>query len=117
VYFTEEFFAQDNGQIANAITMRTSYPFDGTTTQPTSAVNNLVVAFNFNPAAPFNSGSVVDNAITMLHELGHIYDFGIGPGPTLLVDDSIEAQGSAAASAAASAFNTKLIQANCFPGH
>jgi hypothetical protein len=65
--------------------------------------------FNLDPDAPFNSGSVNSDAVTILHELGHIYEDLYGLGSTLLVDDSN-------GNTAASQYNTNLVSKNCFPG-
>ncbi|HLG96091.1 MAG TPA: hypothetical protein VKX49_07250 [Bryobacteraceae bacterium] len=123
-YFTEEFIPPQinaNGTVlswSNAITEVTSFSLQNSGVVFTGIGGfGTVTAFNFAPGAPFNSASVTDNAITVLHELGHIYEFLFGPGSTFLVNDSEAVQGSAAQSAAASAYNTKLVKANCFPGN
>jgi hypothetical protein len=54
-------------------------------------------------------------AITVLHELGHVYGYPYGAGSTSLVNDSIAAQGTLAKATAASMANTALVQQNCFP--
>ena len=72
----------------------------------TGVADNAVVVFNSNPGVAFNSGTVTDNATTLLHELGHVYEFLFGLGSTFLVDDD--------GSDKASAFNTEIVQANCF---
>jgi hypothetical protein len=118
-YFTEEFIGPDPNNpnaVVNAETMPTSYSLQNGQITSTGVANKVVVAFNFWPGAPFNTGTPTADAITVLHELGHLEELLYGMGSTLLVNDSVEAQGSIAASNAASAFNTKLVQANCSPG-
>ncbi len=109
-YFTEEYIPQASpNTMTNAITGRTPWSMqNGTVTYVGYAQNQVVVAFNFDPSAPFNSGSVTYDATTVLHELGHVYEALYGLGSTLLVND--------AGSTAASAYNDKLVEANCFPG-
>jgi len=115
------FFTEENlpplgpGLQTNAITQPTSYSSQNGTLVSTGKVTGVETVFNWSPSAPFNTASVIANAITVLHELGHIYEALYGMGSTLLVNDSSSAQGSANA-AAASAFNTSLVQVNCFPG-
>jgi len=71
--------------------------------------SGVIVDFNIDPYAPFNSSaSPVQNAITVLHELGHVYEFLFGQSSTLISDDM--------GNNATSASNTKLVQADCFPG-
>jgi RHS repeat-associated protein len=115
-YFTEEYIPQPGPNTAtNAQTQATSYSIQNGQVTNTGTANNVVVVFNDNPAAPFNTGSVTASAITVLHELGHVYELLYGLGSTNLVNDSIAAQGSVANSNAASAFNTAMVQTNCFP--
>jgi hypothetical protein len=117
VYFTlGSLEPTQSGYQTNATTQRTSFSLQNGTVQSTGVVNNVVVTFNYSPVAPFNSGSVISNAVTVLHELGHVYEDLYGLGSTLLVNDSQDTQGSARQSANASASNSKLVQTNCFPG-
>jgi hypothetical protein len=120
MYFTEALFPPDPsnaGYAVNAITQRTGFGITGGTVNFIGYQQaRVVTAFNFLPGAPFNSASVTSNAIAVLHEVGHIYEDLYGPGSTLLVNDSVQAQGSIAGSDSASAYNTKLVQANCFLG-
>lgn len=118
-YFTEEFIGPNPNNpnvVVNAETLPTSWSLQNGVVVHTNQANKVVVAFNFWPNAPFNSGSAITDAITILHELGHLEELLYGPGSTLLVNDSVQAQGSVAASNAASAFNTQLVKTNCFPG-
>jgi|HubBroStandDraft_6_1064221.scaffolds.fasta_scaffold95174_4 hypothetical protein len=113
-YFTEEFLNPliPNTSV-NAVTQVTSYSMQNGALVNTGVANNAVVAFNYYPGT-FNGAGVTANAITVLHELGHVYELLYGLGSTLLVNDSISVQGNQAA--AASAFNTQLVKTNCFPG-
>ena len=58
-------------------------------------------------AGTFVSGSTQDQAITLLHELGHVYSDLFGPGSTQIIDDG----GNLSASQA----NTALVKSDCFP--
>ncbi len=117
VYFTEGFIlSQSSGTMTNATTQMTSYSLQNGTITYTGVANKTVVVFNYDPNAPFNTGSTTDAAVTVLHELGHVYEFLYGLGSTFLVNDSIDAQGSKEQANAASAYNTQLVKANCFPG-
>jgi hypothetical protein len=102
--------------MTNAITQPTSYAMQNGPVTPTGVANKAVVVFNYDPNAPFNKGTTIDNAVTVLHELGHVYELLYGFGSTFLVNDSVNVQGSQQQSAAASAFNTNLVKTNCFPG-
>jgi len=96
-----------NGWGKNAITMNTGYAMDPDGTVGfTGVANKVVVVFNSNRGVAFNNGNVTDNATTLLHELGHVYESLYGLGSTYLVDDD--------GSRNASTVNTKWIQANCF---
>ena len=105
-----------HGTATNAVTRPTGYAMepDGTVGF-TGVADKSVVVFNSNPGVPFNSGTVTDNATTLLHELGHVYENLFGMGTTLLVDDSSQTQGSDEMVTLASGINTKMVQANCFP--
>jgi hypothetical protein len=116
-YFTEAYLAPTApGFVTNAITQVTSYSMQNGVLVNTNVANNVVVAFNYDPGR-FNGAGVTANAITVLHELGHVYEFLYGMGSTLLVNDSLSAWGgNQKQAAAASAFNSSLIKSNCFPG-
>ena len=119
-YFTENFYGPDPSNpnhVVNAITQRTAYSLqNGVLTNVGYQTTQVVVAFNYYPGAPFNAGTITADATTVLHELGHVYEALYGPGSTYLVDDSAQAQGSIQQANAASAFNTQLVQTNCFHG-
>lgn len=55
----------------------------------------------------FVTGNTQSQAVTLLHELGHAYDFMYGPDSTLIGPD--------AGSTAQSIANTALVQQKCFP--
>jgi RHS repeat-associated protein len=70
--------------------------------------SGAAVTINMYPSAPFNTGSAQDDAITVLHELGHVYMDVFGAGSTKIQNDI----GNTAASKA----NTQLVKNDCF-GH
>jgi len=95
----------DPGMIANAATNRIGDPdFDGG-----RAVWPVEITINTDPSTPFNTGSAVDRAVTILHELGHAFvlyfndqnasSIGIdrGPDKTTTSDD-----------------NSNLVRDSCF---
>jgi hypothetical protein len=57
-------------------------------------------------AGTFESGSTTDQAVTLLHELGHIYSDLFGPQSTAIQNDGTSAQASQA--------NTNLLKTTCF---
>jgi hypothetical protein len=120
VYVTETYLGSQvtsNGStgIANAVTGPTTWSMVNGGLVNTGQYGQVYVAFNLNPSAPFNSGSVGCDMTTVLHELGHVYEDLYGLGSTLLVNDA-DANGNPIA--AASAFNDSLVNANCPPpGH
>ncbi len=65
----------------------------------------VITLNNTSQAASFVSGTAYDQAITLLHELGHVYWDLFGPGSSKIVDD--------AGSTQTSINNTNLIKANC----
>jgi RHS repeat-associated protein len=110
VYFTESYFPNTGNLATNAVTQKTAFSMqNGSLVNVGYGGTNYLVAFNVNPSAPFNSGSVNSDAVTILHELGHIYEDLYGLGSTLLIDDSN-------GNTAASQYNTALVSKNCFPG-
>ena len=112
-YFTETFLPPDPDHptlSTNAFTQRTGWSMqNGDLANVGFGSNQYVVALNFLPTTPFNNGTVNDNAVTILHELGHVYEGLYGLGSTMLVNDIDNP--------AASAYNTALVQANCSGGH
>jgi RHS repeat-associated protein len=117
-YITTEFIGPDPqspNTITNAEVTPTGYSLQNGQVTFTGIANNAVIVFNDFPNAPFNTGTVTQNAITLLHELGHVYSLLYGPGSTLIIDDSVQATGGAAQALAASTFNTNLVTTNCFP--
>ena len=89
-YFTFSDLGAPKGVIGgvkslNAVTRRTGFGMepDGTVGF-TGVADNAVVVFNSNPGVAFNSGTVTDNATTLLHELGHVYEFLFGAGVDFL---------------------------------
>jgi hypothetical protein len=69
---------------------------------------SAAITFNTNPSAPFNYQSLIVDAVTILHELGHVYEYLFGQSSTAILDD----QDNVALSKA----NTALVQSKCFPG-
>jgi len=63
------------------------------------------VAFN---NVDFNFGSLLGDAVTILHELGHVYQYLFGQNSTAIKDD----QGNADLTKA----NSALVKSKCFPG-
>ena len=57
-------------------------------------------------AGTFVSGSTQDQAITLLHELGHVYSYLFGPESTKITDDY--------GKLTASQNNTALVKSDCF---
>ena len=103
-----------NGTIANAQTSTTSYQAQpGFIVGFSGVSNNAVLTINTNPLAPFNSGTAVYDATTLLHELGHVYEKLFGVGSTFSVDDNT---GNKKFDKLAGNFNNQIIQANCFLG-
>lgn len=91
-----------------------SYGVDNARTSPVLPYNGetfagATITFNTSQFAQFNfaSTSLVDNAVTILHELGHVYEYLFGQSSTQIMDDS----GSGTISAA----NTALVKSKCFP--
>ena len=105
-YFT----VGDTDPDANAETIRTAYSMgpDGTVGW-TGVVSSAVTIFSYDPSTPFNNGSIIANAETILHELGHIYEYLYGPSSTMIDDDSGD-------NVALSRQNTMLVSAVCFGG-
>ena len=116
-YFTEEYIVpRSAGTMTNATTSPTAYSLQNGQVELTGVANKAVVAFNYLPSAPFNTGTVTDNAVTVLHELGHVFELLYGLGSTYLVNDSVSGQGNIGQANAASAYNTLLAKTHCFPG-
>jgi len=79
-------------------------PYDG----GNGTFGSAVITLNTSSMAPynFNNESPIDRAVTLLHELGHVYEYLFGPSTTLVSDDQY--------SAATSVSNTQLIKDTCF---
>jgi RHS repeat-associated protein len=90
--------------INNATTNSVGPPSNGFT------YNSATITFNTSPLAPFNFAgtSLVNNAATILHELGHVYMYLYGQSTTSILNDST--------SSVISAANQKLVTTQCFPG-
>ena len=106
---TTYLFSQNSNYAINAITQYSPWVRspDGSLQWSGNATAGVVVAVNYAPNVPFNNGTVTDNAITLLHELGHVYGYLFGASSTLIANDG----GSPATSVA----NTQLVQEHCFP--
>ena len=69
--------------------------------------NGAIITINLDPSTPFNSNaSAADRAVTLLHELGHVYTYIWGASASKIVDDS--------QSSDLSKQNTALVKQNCF---
>ena len=101
--------------IANALTGGTMWSFVNGSLVNVGHYGQVYVAFNYNPSAPFNTGSVGYDMTTVLHELGHVYSDLYGPDSTKIVNDTDSNNNPIAA---LSASNDNLVNANCPPpGH
>jgi RHS repeat-associated protein len=92
----------------------TGYNIDNAVTSPvgynsaTGLFSSASITINTSQYAPFNSGGFISDAVTLLHELGHVYEYLFGQSSTAILDDD----GNKAQSQA----NTALVQSTCFPG-
>jgi RHS repeat-associated protein len=95
-------------QINNAVTTATFAYGSGPNGTPVNlGVNGAVITINLDPATPFNStANSTDRAVTVLHELGHVYGLIWGAGASSIVND----QGNSALSRD----NTALVKRDCF---
>jgi len=94
----------------------TSYSINNATTSPvlpynsaTGTFSSATITINTSSIAPYNFAgtSPVDRAVTLLHELGHVFEYLFGAASTEIQDDQ--------ASGAVSAANTALVKSKCFP--
>jgi hypothetical protein len=110
-----------NDLVQNDLTVGPIKSPAGTTISATTGGTTLVTAngtFNGaeikinDVAGAFVTGSLNDQIVTLLHELGHAINFIDGPGTSQIVND-----GSAlgAAGIQASMNNTALVKQNCLP--
>jgi len=92
-----------------------SYKINNATTTPVLPVSangtfpSATITINTSSLAPhnFSTTSLVADAVTLLHELGHVYEFLFGADSTAILDDQT--------SAATSGDNTTLVKSTCFP--
>jgi RHS repeat-associated protein len=103
-YFVLDAFTPGtNGWQTNATTMGTG----GSNNAYGGSFSGAEVTFNINPAAPFNStANTQANAITVLHELGHVYMDVFGANSTKIQNDMDSPQ--------TSVNNTSLVKKDCF---
>ena len=67
--------------------------------------SGVTIRIHNDPNAPWSKASVADNAVTLLHELGHAFKRINGAGGSFIQDDGAEG---------VSAFNTKIVKESCF---
>jgi hypothetical protein len=67
------------------------------------------VTITINNMGGFNAGNVTDNAITLLHELGHVYN-RLALGGSAILDDNADT----VVGRQRSATNSTNVRQNCF---
>lgn len=87
----------------NTNTPTIGYNLVNATTDPTGTV----ITLNTNALSSIGSGNFIAAAVTLLHELGHVYSDLFGAGSTAIQND--------AGNNALSQANTALVQQVCFP--
>jgi hypothetical protein len=95
--------------VVSAQTSSSTYrsSFGGVSQPPITTVN---IKIN-DAAGTFVTGTVIDQAVTLLHELGHVMGFLFPLGSSQIKLDDPDSPGGQGQSAA----NTKLIKEQCFP--